>query len=138
MTEPSPGTLVDSNVLFDLVHRDAAWVDWSRAAFAAAADDGPVLINLVVYAEVSVGFAAYEDFDDALAGAGVVRVGIPWEAGFLASRAFLQYRRRGGMKRSPPPDFFIGAHAAVLGLRVLTRDASRYRTYFPTVELITP
>ena len=97
-----------------------------------------VFVNQVVYSEVSIGFPTIEECDWALDVQGIERIPLPWPASFLAGRAFVDYRRHGGQKRSPLPDFFIGAHAAVEGLRLLTRDPSRYRTYFPTVELITP
>jgi len=131
-------TLVDSDVLIDLIGPDSRWTVWSREALAVAVEGGAVFVNQVVYAEISVGFAAVEDCDWALDAQGIERVPLPWPAAFLAGRAFLDYRRRGGRKLSPLPDFFIGAHAAVEGLRLLTRDARRYRTYFPTVELIAP
>jgi predicted nucleic acid-binding protein len=105
---------------------------------AEALDRGPLFVNQIVFAEVSVGFDTLEECDDAIGACWVERVPIPWPASFLAGKAFLDYRRRGGMRRSPLPDFFIGAHAAVAGLRLLTRDPSRYRTCFPTVELIAP
>ena len=101
-----------------------------------ALDRGALFVNQIIYAEVSVAFAAVEHCDEALGTRWVERVPLPWPASFLAGKAFVEYRRRGGIKRSPLPDFFIGAHAAVDGLTLLTRDPSRYRTYFPTVELI--
>ena len=131
-------TLVDSDVLIDLVGADSPWADWSSEALTLALENGTAFVNQVVYAEISVGFEAVEDCEWALSVRGIERIPVPWPAAFLAGRAFLDYRRRGGRKRSPLPDFFIGAHAAVEGLRLLTRDARRYRTYFPTVELITP
>jgi predicted nucleic acid-binding protein len=105
---------------------------------AEALDRGALMIDQIIYAEISVGFSMAEDCDSALATRWVERVPIPWPASFLAGKVFLDYRRRGGQKRSPLPDFFIGAHAAVAGLPLITRDPSRYRTYFPTVELIAP
>lgn len=131
-------TLVDSDVLIDLVGPDAPWTGWSAESLTVALEDGAVFVNQVVYAEISVGFARIEDCDWALEIRGIERVPLPWPAAFMASRAFVDYRRRGGRKLSPLPDFFIGAHAAVEGLRLLTRDTRRYRTYFPSVELITP
>jgi predicted nucleic acid-binding protein len=104
----------------------------------AALDLGALFVNQIVYSEVSVGFPTVEACDLALATRWVERVPIPWPAAFAAGRAFVEYRRRGGTKRSPLPDFFIGAHAAVAGLRLLTRDPARYRSYFPAVELIAP
>jgi predicted nucleic acid-binding protein len=131
-------TLVDSNVLIDVLRRDPDWGPWSDEALIGALEDGVVLVNQVVYSEVSMGFPTVEECDFSLNAQGIERIPIPWPAAFLAGRAYLEYRRRGGSRSSPLPDFFIGAHAAVEGLRVLTRDASRYRTYFPTVELIAP
>lgn len=138
MTEPDRGTLVDSNVLLDLFTVDPVWSGWSRHHLGLALDRGPVVINQVVYAEVSPRFSRVEDLDATLSTDRFVRSSLPWSAAFLAARAFTRYRRRGGTRTSTLPDFFIGAHAAVLGLRLLTRDAGRYRTYFPTVELIAP
>jgi predicted nucleic acid-binding protein len=133
-----PVTLVDSNVILDIVTDDAAWGQWSADALARALDDGALVINPIVYTEVSVGFDRIEDLDDAVPADDFRREALPYEAGFLAGKAFLAYRKRGGQKRSPLPDFYIGAHAAVRGYRLLTRDAVRYRTYFPTVTLIVP
>lgn len=131
-------TLVDSNVLIDVLVGDPTWSEWSDRALVDALEDGVVFVNQVVYSEISIGFPSIEECDWALDAQGIERVPLPWPAAFLAGRAFLDYRRRGGPKRSPLPDFFIGAHAAVEGRRLLTRDAPRYRTYFPTVELIAP
>jgi hypothetical protein len=131
-------TLVDSNVLVDVLHRDPDWGPWSDEALIEALEEGPVFVNQVVYSEISMGFPTIEECDLALDTQGLERIPLPWPAAFLAGRAFVEYRRRGGTKRSPLPDFFIGAHAAVEGLRLLTRDTSRYRTYFPTVKLIVP
>ena len=133
-----PATLVDSNVLIDVVVRDQQWAAWSSDALIEALDVGPVLVDQIVFAEVSIGYRTAEACQEALAVQGIERVPIPWPAAFLAGRAFAAYRDRGGTKLAPLPDFFIGAHAAVAGLRLLTRDANRYRTYFPTVELIAP
>lgn len=131
-------TLVDSNVLIDSLDENSPWKAWADDAMATALDRGALFVNQIVYAEVSVGFPTVEECDAALAGRWVERVPIPWPASFLAGRAFVEFRRRGGARRSPLPDFFIGAHAAVDGLRLLTRDPSRYRTYFPAVEVIAP
>lgn len=133
-----PVTMVDSSVILDVVTSDPAWSQWSGDALAQARDDGQLVINPIVYAEVSVGFDRIEDLDDAVPAEDFQREALPYEAGFLAGKAFLAYRRRGGQKRSPLPDFYIGAHSAVRGYRLLTRDATRYRTYFPTVTLIAP
>jgi predicted nucleic acid-binding protein len=129
---------VDSSVILDIVTEDPAWAEWSEGALARARDDGMLAINPIVYAEVSTGFDRIEDLDDVVPADDFRREALPYEAGFVAGKAYLAYRRRGGQKRSPLPDFYIGAHAAVRGYRLLTRDASRYRTYFPTVTLIAP
>ncbi|WP_433352853.1 type II toxin-antitoxin system VapC family toxin [Microtetraspora malaysiensis] len=131
-------TMVDSCVLLDIATDDPKWADWSDQAVAWARDRGRVVINPVIYAEVSVGFPGIEAVDAALPSDDFEREDIPYEAAFLAGRAHLAYRRRGGERRSPLPDFFIGAHAAVRNYTLLTRDGARYRTYFPTLDLVTP
>jgi predicted nucleic acid-binding protein len=131
-------TLVDANVLLDVLTEDAAWFDWSASMIEQAAHQGPLVINLVIYAEVSIGFTRIEDLDEALPPRYYRRTELPWAAGFLAGKAFVRYRRAGGVRRAPLPDFYIGAHAAIAGLTLLTRDVQRYRKYFPTVRLITP
>lgn len=138
MTSDRPVTLVDSSVILDIVTEDPGWAEWSAGALARVRDDGPLVINPIVYAEVSTGFDRIEDLEDAVPSDDFRREALPYEAGFVAGKAFLAYRRRGGQKRSPLPDFYIGAHAAVRGYRLLTRDAARYRTYFPTVTLVAP
>ncbi len=130
--------LVDSNVLLDVATNDPAWGDWSAAALERTADQAILVINPLVYAEVSIGFDAIEDLEMALPIDLYRREELPYEAGFLAGKCFLRYRRAGGLKRSPLPDFYIGAHAAVAGYRLLTRDATRYQTYFPGLALIAP
>lgn len=132
------GTLVDTNVLFDILSDDAEWTDWSAAMLAEAANRGPIVINPIVYAEVSVGYDRIEDLEEALPVDYFVRAPLPWEAGFLAAKCYVAYRRRGGTRTSPPPDFYIGAHAAVAGLTLLTRDPKRYQTYLPKLSLISP
>jgi predicted nucleic acid-binding protein len=132
------GTLVDSNVLLDILTEDPTWLAWSTTALATAAEAGPLYINPVVYAEVSVRFSRIEDMEDALPPNDYRRAPLPWTAAFLAGKAFLAYRRNRGGASSPLPDFFIGAHAAVEGLDLLTRDVGRYRTYFPRVRLRAP
>ena len=132
------GTLVDSNVILDVLTEDPRWDAWSAAALAQAANEGPVYINPIIYAEVSIGVATIEEMEEVLPAASFPRLPIPLEAAFLAGKAFLRYRKRKGTKITPLPDFFIGAHAAVAGLRLLTRDSRRYRTYFPTLEIIAP
>jgi hypothetical protein len=130
--------LVDSNVLLDVATNDPVWSAWSGEALDHAANQTPLIINPLIYAEVSVAFRRIEDLDTALPAELYRRESLPWEAAFLAGKAFLQYRRRGGARSLPLPDFYIGAHAAIRGYRLLTRDVARYRTYFPTVELVTP
>ena len=132
------GVLVDSNVLFDILTEASEWYAWSAAALAEAAEHSALFINPVVYAEVSVRFTRIEELDAALPTEVFRREPLPWEAGFLAGKCFVEYRRRGGARRSPLPDFYVGAHAAVRGARLLTRDASRYRGYFPKLEIIAP
>lgn len=140
----SPGTgggtatLVDSSVLLDVLTNDPAWGEWSRQQLATAGDKCRLVINPIIYAEVSTGFDRVEDLDEAIPIGDFDREPLPYEAGFLAGKAFLAYRRRGGERRSPLPDFYIGAHAAVREYRLLTRDAARYRTSFPTLQVIAP
>jgi predicted nucleic acid-binding protein len=131
-------TLVDSNVILDVATDDPTWGSWSAEALGRAADESVLVINPVVFAEVSVGFDRVEDLEDALPPELYRRDPLPYEAAFLAGKSFLAYRRRGGRRVTPLPDFYIGAHAAVSGHRLLTRDARRYRTYFPRLELIAP
>ena len=133
-----PGYLVDSNVLLDVLTEDRDWFAWSSEALARCANDGPLVINPLIYAEVSVGFDRIEELDEALEPSVFQRRPLPWEAGFLAGKCFLRYRRRGGAKTSTLPDFYIGAHALVEGLALVTRDATRYRTYFPRLSLVAP
>jgi len=130
--------LVDSNVILDVATSDPAWSAWSADAIAEAADDGILVINPLIYAEVSVGYRRIEDLEVALPAELFRRDHLPYEAAFLAGKCFADYRKRGGTGRSPLPDFYIGAHAAVARFRLLTRDAARYRTYFPTVPVIAP
>lgn len=131
-------TLVDANVLLDVLTEDDEWFDWSATMLEEASHRGSLLINPIVYAEVCGGFNRIEDVDEALPRDYYRRAELPWAAGFLASRAFVTYRRGGGVRRSPLPDFYIGAHAAIAGFDLLTRDARRYRQYFPTVRVIAP
>jgi len=133
-----PITLVDSNVLLDIVTNDPVWGGWSAVALTRAVDSGTVVINPLVYAEVSVGFERVEELDEVLPANVLRREALPYTAGFVAGKAFLRYRRQGGARRSPLPDFYIGAHAAVSDYRLLTRDARRYRTYFPRLDLDAP
>lgn len=130
--------LIDSNVLLDVMTEDARWLAWSADAIERAADRHRLVINSVVYAEVSMRYSRIEELDAALPKTMLDREAIPYEAAFLAGKSFLAYRRRGGTRQSPLPDFFIGAHAAVAGYLLMTRDAARYRTYFPKLSLIAP
>jgi predicted nucleic acid-binding protein len=130
--------LVDSNVLLDVMTADERWSSWSGAALADAAEHHRLFINPIVYAEVSVRFSRVEDLDDAVPRSLVAREPIPYEAAFLAGKVFLAYRRAGGQRSAPLPDFFIGAHAAINGSLLLTRDGGRFRSYFPSLTLITP
>jgi len=134
----SDTTLVDANVLLDLLTEDPKWMGWSSAALTHAFDVGPVVINALVYAEVSIGFDSIEDLDASVPDSQFVREALPFEAGFLAGKAYRAYVRRGGSRTTPLPDFYIGAHAAISGHRLLTRDATRFRTYFPSLELVSP
>jgi predicted nucleic acid-binding protein len=129
--------LVDSNVLLDILIPDPRWEDWSSAALAEAAESSILVIDPIIFAEVSVGFDRIEELDTALPEA-LLREALPWDAAFLAGKAYPGYRRRGGTKQLPLPDFFIGAHASVRGYALLTRDARRYRTYFPRLPVIAP
>lgn len=131
-------TLADSNVLLDVLTEDEEWFDWSADRLTHAASTGGIIINPIIYAELAAGFERIEDLDAALPATYYRRVPLPWDAAFLAGRSFVKYRRRGGERRSPMPDFYIGAHAAVSGLTLLTRDARRYRTYFPTLRIVAP
>jgi predicted nucleic acid-binding protein len=130
--------LVDSNVILDVLTANSRWADWSSNALAEASDHGRVVINQVIFAEVSARYDTIEELDAALSPSQFVREQIPFEAAFLAGKAFLLYRSRGGQRRSPIADFYIGAHASIAGYRLLTRDATRYRSYFPRLPLITP
>ncbi len=130
--------LVDSNVILDVATDDPDWGTWSSETLAEVAERSVLVINPLVYAEVSTCFDRIEDLEAALPHEAFHRESLPYDAAFLAGKCFLTYRRRGGTRRSPLPDFYIGAHAAVAGYRLLTRDATRYRTYFPRLELIAP
>ena len=130
--------LVDSNVILDVATSDPKWAEWSSEALARAAEESVLVVNPIIFAEVSVGFERVEDLEDALPSDVYRRDPLPYEAAFLAGKAFIAYRRRGGRRFVPLPDFYIGAHAAVAGYQLLTRDAARYRTYFPRIKLVAP
>ncbi len=129
-------TLVDTNVLLDIITQDPTWLSWSETALRTAAEHSTLAINPIIFAEVSMKFDRIEDADAALVD--FVRAPLPYEAGFLTGKAFLAYKKRGGAKRSPTPDFYVGAHAVVGRMDLLTRDARRYRTYFPALKIIAP
>lgn len=130
--------LVDANVLIDLFTDDSEWAEWSSQVLADAAMTGEVLINPIIYAEVSIAFQRAAVLNKVLGDLEISQVDLPYPAAFLAGKAFLEYRQRGGLKRSPLPDFYIGGHALHDRLKLLTRDPKRYQTYFPKVELVSP
>ncbi len=130
-------TLIDSSVLLDVL-APSPWRQWSERSLAAAADEGEVAINQVIYAEIAVGFRTRARLERALQGAGIKRLSLPWASAWLVAQAFARYRRAGGSRALPLPDFFIGAHAEAAGLALLTRDPARVKTYFPAVTLIAP
>ncbi len=131
-------TLVDSNVLLDLFDDGSEWQGWSEAMIAACRNRGPIVINPIILAEVATGFGSFEDVMAHLPEEWIGHEPLPWQASYLAARAFLIYRNAGGERRSPLPDFYIGAHAAVSGHTLLTRDARRYRHYFPKLRVVAP
>jgi predicted nucleic acid-binding protein len=131
-------TLVDANVLLDLFDDDSEWQDWSAAALTQQARRGDLIINPIILAEVAAGFSSVEELDEVLPAGFLEREALPWEAACLAARAFVIYRHAGGQRRSPLPDFYIGAHAAVAGYTLLTRDDRRYRHYFPKLRIVAP
>ena len=130
--------LVDSNVILDVVTEDPKWYEWSAGQLEKLAESHTLVINPIIYSEVSIGFDRIEDLDRALPPDFFRRDPLPWEAGFLAGKCFIKYRRLGGKRRSPLPDFYIGAHAAIGDVALLTRDANRYKTYFPKLVVISP
>lgn len=132
------GVLVDSNVLLDIATNDPVWGEWSGVILAELAEYSQLIINPIIYAEVSIGYSKIEELEAAVPADVYRRESLPWEAGFLAGKCFMRYRRAGGLRRSPLPDFYIGAHAAIGGLALLTRDAKRYRSYFPRLEILAP
>ncbi len=132
------GILVDSNIILDVFLDDPNWAEWSESKLEKFSAITKLYINPIVYSEISIGFKRIEELESVLNRAGFQMLDIPKEALFLAGKAFLKYRKNRGTKRSPLPDFYIGAHAAILEMELITRDESRYRTYFPTVKLISP
>ena len=132
------GVLVDSNVILDVFLNDLKWADWSESKLEEYSEHTSLYINSIIYSEISIGFKLIEDLESAISKAGFQLIEIPKEALFLAGKAYIKYKRRKGLKRTPLPDFFIGAQAAIFNLDLLTRDVSRYQSYFPTVKLIAP
>ncbi|MBW2030192.1 MAG: PIN domain-containing protein [Deltaproteobacteria bacterium] len=132
------GVIVDSNIILDVFLNDPKWADWSESKLDEYDQSGILYINSIVYSEISIGFRRIEDLESAIAKAGLQMLEIPKEALFLAGKTYLEYKKRKGTKRTPLPDFFIGAQAAVQNLDIITRDVSRYQSYFPTVKLIAP
>lgn len=132
------GILVDTNVILDLFLDDPVWANWSESMLTQSSGAGALYINPIIYAELSIVFARIEELEEAISRAGFEMLALPKEALFLAGKVFLRYRQSGGKKSLPLPDFFIGAHAAVLNMPLMTRDARRYRTYFPTLQMVTP
>ena len=132
------GVLVDSNVVLDIFLDDPNWAEWAESTLGKYSDTATLYINPIIYSEVSIAFERIEELESAIIRGGFQILEIPKEALFLAGKAYLKYRRGKGIKKSPLPDFYIGAQAAVLNLDLITRDISRYHTYFPTVKLISP
>ena len=132
------GILVDSNVILDVFLNDLEWADWSESKLEEYSEYTSLYINSIIYSEISIGFKLIEDLESAIIKAGFQLLEIPKEALFLAGKAYIKYKKRKGVKTTPLPDFYIGAQAAVLNLDLLTRDVSRYQSYFPTVKLIAP
>lgn len=130
--------LVDSNVLLDLLTEDPQWVEWSTFQLKTLAEHHILTINPIIYGEISIGFSHIEDLEDCIRGAKLTRLPLPWEAAFLAGKAFMQYKKNTGKRQTCLPDFYIGAHALIENMLLLTRDVNRYRTYFPKLELICP
>jgi len=130
--------LVDSNILLDIFTEDKNWFEWSSSALTEIANTSVLFINPIIYAEISVRFKTIEELEEAIPNEIFRKQALPWEAGFLAGKCFLTYRESGGTRRSPLPDFYIGAHAAIQEMSLLTRDKNRYHTYFPKLEIIAP
>lgn len=132
------GSLIDANVLLDIATADRTWLEWSQGQVRAAVERGAVYINPIIYAELAPAFATRQELDRWLDPGMFQRAALPYEAGWLAAQAFVKYRRGGGVRNAPLPDFYIGAHAEIERLTLVSRDAARYRTYFPLVDLIAP
>ena len=132
------GILVDSNVIIDILTQDREWYSWSSEQLASLGNRHILFINKIIYAEISISFRTIEDLENTVSSEVFRRSRIPWEAAFLAGKVFLKYKRAGGDKSAPLPDFLIGAHAAIDDLTLLTRDSNRYRYYFPKLSIISP
>lgn len=130
--------LVDTNVILDIVTEDPIWFEWSSSTLSMCAENGKLWINPIIYAQVSIGFSLIEDLDQVLPKDIFHRAELPWEAGFLAGKCFLKYRKTTGKKTTPLPDFYIGAHATIANLTLITRDHRRFKTYFPKLKIISP
>ena len=130
--------MVDSNVLIDVLENDPRWVEWSTDQLEPLIAARRAVVNPIIYAEIAANFASIEMLEQTLADLHLLREQLPWDAAFMASQAHKLYRKRGGTKRSPLPDFYIGAHASLAGYALLTRDPKRYREYFPKLRLISP
>lgn len=130
--------IVDSNVIIDVITKDKIWYEWSSRQLRNLVETDVLIINQIIYSEVSIGFTNIEDLEEALPSDMFIRENLPWEAAFLAGKCFLDYRRNSGVKSSPLPDFYIGAHAAVTKRTLLTRDKRRYKNYFPNIKIISP
>ena len=131
-------TIIDTNILVDVLEQRQPYLAWVQRAFTRLSEEGPLVINQVIYGEASVPYPSKEDFDALVLSDLLAREDVPWEAAFRAGKAFDEYRRRGGVRANTLPDFLIGAHAAVKGYRLLTRDGARFRSYFPEVDVIAP
>lgn len=130
--------LIDSNIILDIVTEDPTWFEWSSSTLSQCAEDGKLYINPIIYAEVSVGFSKIEELDEVLPISIFHRAPLPWEAGFLAGKCFLRYRKSTGNKTAPLPDFYIGAHASISKFTLVTRDRGHFKTYFPQLKTICP
>ena len=132
------GLLVDSNVILDILTEDQVWFDWSSDQLSEYAEKTSLIINPIIYAEISIRFTSISELEKSVSSDYFTRQALPWEAAFLAGKVFLKYKKNGGNKTAPLPDFFIGAHALVADLTLLTRDKERYKHYFPTLSIVSP
>ena len=135
---PAPHVVIDSNVLIDVLGNDPVWAAWSIAQLGPLIAQDRAVINPIIYAELAASYESLEALEAAIGPLRLIREPMTWEAAFLAGNAYKLYRKRGGTRRSPLPDFYIGAHATLAGYALLTRDATRYREYFPRLKVIAP